>query len=145
MNLFKLLDPAYLFETTPGYNYMYNWPFLIFFILVFALSFKASELLKKRPHYKLEEKFLGGIPGFMRWFAMLGIVFNFFRDQNIPYIGMRVWLLLIFLSVPAYAAYVWRKYELKFEDSKDQKKKEAAEDKYLPKPKKKKKSKKRRK
>lgn len=141
MDLFKLFDPAYLFEPTPGYLYSYNWPFLVLFILVFALSYKVADVLKRRPHAKLEAKFLGGIPGFMRWFAIFGIMFNFFRDQNIPYIGMRVWLLLLFLSVPAYAAYIWKRYELKFDESKDKKAKEKAEDKYLPKPKKKKKKK----
>ena len=139
MDPFKLLDPSYLFETTPGYTYAYQWPLLVFFILVFAASIKLSDYLKHRPKAKFEAPFFAGIPSAMRWFAALGILFNFFRDQNIPYIGMRVWLFLLFLSVPVYAAYVWRRYELKFEESVNKKTLAAVEDKYLPKHKKKKK------
>lgn len=140
MDPFKLFSLNYLFEMTPGYTYAYHWPLFVFFILVFGASFKVSELLKRRPHASLEVPFFGGIPSAMRWFAILGLLFNFFRDQNIPFFGMRIWLLLLLLAVPAYAAYVWRRYELKFEDSVNQKTLGKHEDKYLPKPKKKKKN-----
>ncbi|MFT7184300.1 MAG: hypothetical protein ACI9QC_000639 [Oceanicoccus sp.] len=143
MDLFKLFSPAYLFETTPGYNYAYNWPFLIFFILLFVASIKVHELLKNRPKAKLENPFFGGIPVIMRWFAVIGILFNFFRDQNIPFLGMRIWILLTFISMFAYAIFIWRRYELKFEESASKKTMNSFEDKYLPKAKKKKKSKKR--
>lgn len=141
MDLFKLFDLAYLFEPTPGYNYSYNWPFLVLFILIFAASIKVGDYLKHRPKAKMEAPFFGGIPSFMRWFSFIGLLLNFFRDQNIPYIGMRVWLLLLFLSLPVYIAYVWRRYELKFEESVSKKALDSVEDKYLPKPKKKKRKK----
>ena len=141
MNPFQLFSPSYLLDAQPGYEYSLNWPLLVFFLLVFGLSFKTAEYLKQRPHAKLEAKFLGAIPSYMRWFAFLGLIFNFFRDQNIPYISMRLWLFLLFLSIPVYAAWTWKRFELKFEENKKKNKK--VEDKYLPKPKKKKKTKKR--
>ena len=84
MDLFKLFDPTYLFEATPGYTYAYQWPLLIFFVLLFVSSIKVQDYLKHRPRAKMEAKFFQGIPTVMRWLASLGILFNFFRDQNIP-------------------------------------------------------------
>ncbi len=137
MNPLKLLSLKYLFDLTPGYNYAYNEYLLVLFILIFIASFKVSALLKNRGDAKIESTFFAGIPSFMRRWALLGILLNFFRDQNIPLLGMRIWLLTLILSLPAYLAFTWRKYILKRENFKNKDLKEGYQDKYLPKPKKK--------
>lgn len=120
MNPFKLLDPAYLFATRPGSDFMFFWPLLIVFVAVFVGSFKIKA---------------ANIAARMREFSILGIILTFFRDQNIPYLGMRLWMVLLFLAALAYAVWTWKQMEkaAELKPVKEMKK----EDKYLPKKKKK--------
>jgi len=114
MDLLKLFNPSYLFSPVPGSEFATAWLVYGFFILLFAGSFCVRALLAKRPHAKLEAAFFGGIPARMREFAVVALLFTFFRDQNIPYLGMRVFLVLIGLSMLAYAIVVFRNYKKNF-------------------------------
>lgn len=49
----------------------------------------------------------------MRELSVLGLVFSFLRDQNVPYLGMRVWLVLVFLTAIAYGIWYWSKEKKK--------------------------------
>lgn len=121
MNPFKLLDPTYLFDATPGSEFIFFWPLLILFVAIFIGSFKLKN---------------SAMAARMREFSILGLLLTFFRDQNIPYLGMRLWIVLLFGSALAYAAWTWKqmKKAAKLKPVKEEKK----EDKYLPKKKKKK-------
>lgn len=119
---FKLFDPSYLFDPRPGSTFLYFWPLLILFFGLFIGSFwmKQKNLAAR-----------------VREFSALGILLTFFRDQNVPYLGMRVWIVLLFLVAIFYVVWYWRKEdELKMLKpglvEKNQK-----IDRYLPKPKKK--------
>lgn len=138
MDLLKLLSPAYLFDAFPGSEFAFRWPVYGFFVLLIVLGFILPKLLKKRPQYKLEHEFFGGIPYRLRELAVLGLIFTFFRDQNVPYLGMRIWIILIGVAMFIYLVYVWRNYKRNFNVKLVFKQGEKEEDKYLPKKKKRK-------
>ena len=135
MNPFKLFNPSYLFDPVPGTTFMYFWPLFILFILIFLSSWKVKTLVKT--------DFLSQIPGRMREFALLGLLLTFFRNENIPYIGMRFLLVLLFISGIAYAIWTYRNLKKSKEVRIVEKKCTLCKDQYLPTPKKKKRKKKR--
>ena len=98
LNPFKLFDPGYLFDPRPGSEFLFFWPLVIVFVAVFAGSFKVK---------------VRGIAARMREFSALGLIFTFLRDQNIPYLGMRLWIVLIFVATLAYAIWQWKQSEKK--------------------------------
>src|SRR3989338_6228889 len=98
LNPFKLFDPGYLFDPRPGSEFLFFWPLVILFLAVFVGSFKV----KAR-----------GIAARMRELSFLGLLFTFLRDQNIPYLGMRLWIILIFVAAFAYAIWQWKQSEKK--------------------------------
>lgn len=121
MNPFKIFDPSYLFDTRPGSDFMYFWPLLVIFVAVFAGSFKV-----KQAH----------LASAMRWFSFLGLCLTFTRDQNIPWLGMRLWFVLLFLAALAYGVWYWKQMD-KMAEMKPMKEEKKKADKYLPKKKKK--------
>ena len=94
MNPFKLLNPNYLFDSMPGSTFMYFWPLLILLVLVFIGSFWFT---KKWPQYSLRS-----VPARLREFSLLGLLFTFFRAEDVPYLGMRIWLVVLFLAMIVY-------------------------------------------
>ena len=143
MNPFKLFLPNYLFNPMPGYYFMYFWPLLIFFVLLFALSFKAKKYIASLPNKEINLKLLGGVPSRMREFALIGLLLTFLRNENIPYLGMRVWLVLLLLLFVAYIAYIAWNYEKNFHIKVIQAARQTVTDKYRPQAKKKKRKKRR--
>lgn len=137
MNLLKLFNPSYLFDPEPGFTYFYFWPVIVVLLLIFIGSFFLQQKFKKAKHPEL----LHHIPGRLREFALIGLMLNFFRDQNIPYIGMRIWLILLLLLAIAYGIWVWKSYKKATEEAKKRHVKKETSDKYLPKTNKKKKKK----
>ena len=98
LNPFKLFDPGYLFDPRPGSEFLFFWPLVIVCVAVFVGSFKV----KAR-----------GIAARMRELSFLGLLFTFLRDQNIPYLGMRLLIILIFVAAFAYAIWQWKQSEKK--------------------------------
>jgi hypothetical protein len=133
MDLLKLFSPDYLFASVPGADFHYNWAVYGFFLLLLVGSFFVRRTLAKRPHSRVEEEFFGGIPFRMREFAVVGLIFTFFRDQNVPYLGMRIFLVLIGLAILGYAIWVFRSYKTHFAHRLAQQGNKKVEDKYLPK------------
>jgi phosphotransferase system glucose/maltose/N-acetylglucosamine-specific IIC component len=121
MNPFKLFDPSYLFETRPGSEFMFFWPLLVIFVAIFAGSFNKK---------------VKNFASAMRWFSFIGLCLTFTRDQNIPYLGMRLWFVVLFLAAVAYGIYAWKQMNKKAEMKPVKEAKKAA-DKYLPKKKRK--------
>ncbi len=143
MNPFKLFDPSYLFDPTPGLTFMYFWPLVFFFFILFGASWYADRIIHVHRHYKVAREFLGGIPMRMREFALAGLILTFFRWQSIPVLSMRFWLVLFFLSGIAYGVWVWRRYEKGFRKALRSNKSKEVVDLYRPQPKKKKRRRKR--
>lgn len=137
MDLLKLFSPAYLFDAFPGSEFAFRWPAYGVFLLLLVLGFMLPKFLSARPQAKLEHEFFGGLPFRLREFAVLGFIFTFFRDQNVPYLGMRVWMILVLLTFLVYLVYVWRNYQKNFALRIASKTEKKQEDKYLPKKKRK--------
>jgi len=98
INPLDILSPSYLFDPRPGSEFFYFWPLVILTVAVFVGSFKVKQK---------------NIAARMREFSALALLFTFFRDQNIPYLGMRFWIVLIFLAALAYALVTWKKSKKK--------------------------------
>lgn len=141
MNPFKLLSPSYLFNPNPGPNFMYFWPLLILIVLVFFGSWKVKDLIKQHRNPKVAWELLGGIPTRMREFALLTLLFTFMRNENIPYLGMRCWIVIVFLAAAVYGVYVWQNYKKNYLKMVRESKIQNIEDQYIPKAKKKRKKK----
>lgn len=133
MDLLKLFNPNYLFASVPGAEFSSRYIVYGFFVLLFAASFWVRAYLAKRPHARVEEAFFGGVPYRMREFALVGLLFTFFRDQNVPYLGMRFFLVLIGLLILGYAIWVYRDYKKHFHLRLAQVDVKREEDKYKPK------------
>ncbi len=136
MNPLLLLKPQYLFDPTPGTEFFYFWPVLVLCLAIFAGSLKMKEWIEQQTDPKLTHAFFGGVPARMREFAILGLIWTFFRDQNIPYLGMRVWIVLLAVLALAYGVWTVRHYQKRFTNELGKKVETALEDKYLPRPKK---------
>jgi hypothetical protein len=137
MNPFLLFNPNYLFDTTPGASFLFFWPLLVFFLAVFIFSFRANKWIHHMRNPKITLKFLGGIPSRMREFAFFGILLTFFRDQNIPWLGMRFLIIALFILAVLYGAWTWMSYNKHFHSKVLASKRKIATDIYLPQPKKK--------
>lgn len=122
MNPFKLFDLSYLLNTRPGSEFMYFWPLLILMGLAFAGSFF---LRKKELAARLRE------------FSILALFWTFFRDQNIPYLSMRLWMVLLVVLALGYGLWYWKKSLEKEEVVLEEDPKKKTLKKYLPKKKKK--------
>ncbi len=133
MDLLKLFSPAYLFDAFPGSEFAFRWPAYGFFFLILVLGILAPKFFKQRPQAKFEGEFFGGIPSRLMEFAALGLIFTFFRDQNVPYLGMRVWMILVVVGMLIYLVYVWRNYQKNFASHLVKKTTKKEVDKYLPK------------
>lgn len=137
INPFKLLRPSYLFDPTPFYDFLYFWPLLILFIASFVGSFFIKDLLKKySKHPKLNQQVLRHLPNNLRWLSSLGVIALFFRQQNIPYLSMRLWLVLILLTGLIYGVWLFLHHKKELPKLLSQKKNKVQKDKYLPKKKK---------
>ena len=132
MNLLKLLNPSYLFDPTPGYSFGLFWPTTLFFVIIFALSFQASKMLSKFPHEKHVKAALFGIPARMREFAFLGLILTFFREQGIPWIGMRALIVFWVLGGLLYTVYRFKVYKKALKEGGITKKTKREVDPYLP-------------
>jgi hypothetical protein len=133
MNPLKLFIPSYLFDPIPGGSFMYFWPLLVLFVLIFLGSWKLKTLIKADALHHL--------PGRVREFALLGLLLTFFRNENIPYLGMRFFLVLFFLSMIAYGIWTYKNYRKSLSVRIVEKECNLCKDKYLPTAKKKKKKK----
>ena len=138
MDPLKLLNPSYLFDTTPNPQFLYFWPLVVLFILIFIGTFALPILLKKKLKHP---DLLASMPARFREFALLGLMLTFLRDQSIPYVGMRIWIILLFALMIAYLIWMYRKYKKEASVTVIKRVFKETTDKYLPKSKKKKKKK----
>ena len=105
MNLLKqLIDP------TPGSEFPLFWAFTIVFVLLFLASFRLNRLFPKSLSHAMQNYVFGGTPARLREFAGLGLLWTFFRDQNLPYLSMNIWPLLLVLLGAAYDVWLFKNY-----------------------------------
>lgn len=138
INPLKLFSLEYLFDPTPGQDFLYRWPALLFFVALFFSSWYVKTYISSLPNHKVAMEFLGKVPLRIREFAVAGLLITFFRDQDIPYWGMRFWFVLLFAVMLWYGYKVWKNYKDGIESRVKVVKEIAVIDKYLPKKKKRK-------
>ncbi|EKD48116.1 MAG: hypothetical protein ACD_65C00118G0002 [uncultured bacterium] len=98
MDPLKLLSPSYLFQVTPGADFMYFWPCLAFFLVLIAGGFVAKYLIKNSENKKtLKFVFRNTTMNFVLTGAF-GLAALFFRDQNMPYLALRPILAIIIIT-----------------------------------------------
>ena len=132
MNPFKFFAPSHLLQVSPGSHFALVWVFFLLFGLLFLASFFLKKIFdsKKIHQWALEPR--------LREFALLGLLWGFFRWQNIPYLSMRLWLLLIALAYFFHFVWViWGPQEEQEDKNALRKARASVTDPYLPKPKKK--------
>ncbi len=90
------------------------------------------------PNAKVAAEFLGRVPTRIREFAIAGMFLTFFRDQDIPWFGMRFATILLFALMLFYAYSIHKKYKEGISARISHVQQKKIVDKYLPKPKKRK-------
>jgi len=96
----KLINFKYLLEPTPPFPFKFLLPLLGFFGLMFLLGIIIPWVLKRK--YKKTppfEKLASKIQTPFLIFSLLGFALFFFRWQAIVYLGSRVLILLLLLSI----------------------------------------------
>lgn len=111
---------------------------MVFFALLFISSWYAKKYIHALPHAKIAAEFLGRVPTRIREFAIVGMFLTFFRDQDIPWFGMRFGIILLFVLMAIYAYSIWKKYNDGIATRVSMTQQKAVVDKYLPRPKKRK-------
>jgi len=112
MDPIKLFSPSYLFEVTPGADFMYFWPCLILFLILIAGGFLTKYMIKRSDNKKtLKLVFKNTTMNFVVTGAF-GLAALFFRDQNMPYLALRpilIILTIISLYLIGKTAYIYLK------------------------------------
>lgn len=96
----KLIDPAWLFEKTPPFPFKFLLPLLVFFGLMFLAGILVPLWLSKKhqktpPYQKLASK----LQTPLIIFALIGFLLLFFRWQAIPYLAVRILLIVLLLVI----------------------------------------------
>jgi len=103
MSIFNLLTWGYWFSQPYIAHGFIKW-FWVFFFLCFILLgilSKIWEVMKAdRPLKKVWRSFSTTFLGI----GILGLLWMFFRQEHVPFLAWRFWLLIIFLS------FAWRQY-----------------------------------
>lgn len=105
MNLGLLTHAYYLFDPSPSTISVFFWIFTGFFILTIAGSIASTKILAPRG---LIKKMFKNDPKIFLWLGIVGLLVQFFRYENVPYLSMRVitytvtLLILIFVGKALY-------------------------------------------
>ncbi|MBI4127102.1 hypothetical protein HY463_00165 [Candidatus Peregrinibacteria bacterium] len=110
---------------------------VVLFVLLFCASWYAKKYIHTLPNPAISSELLKRVPARIREFALLGLLLTFFRDQDIPWFGMRFWTILLLVLMAFYAYKMRENYIKGMEVKLSISHKEQVLDKYLPRPKKK--------
>ena len=137
--MLQLLSPSYLFDTLPGSEFKYFWVCIVFFLALIVFGQYLRAYIKNSPHKKILKRLYPGVAGKFLTLALFGYLFLFFRYENIPYLAMRFFLVLIIVWALYYIGMIVYKFVKNFPEKVAKKERTETHDKYLPKQKKKKK------
>lgn len=128
MNLEKFFDLGYLFKLNPGSPFSFYIPLIIFFAVIAIFAFAVKRYIRYKKETSLKKLFKNA-PKRLGQFAVSGILLLIFRQQNIPFVSMRILLMVLILGIFAFigkTAYLyWKIYPelLKKEQEREKKKK----------------------
>ncbi|MCL5406986.1 MAG: hypothetical protein M1429_00595 [Patescibacteria group bacterium] len=129
INFEKFLTKSYIFEITPTTVGFYKYLAIVFglFILtalILIVKSKRKEEIWKNLYVKIINLLLFG--------GAFGLILIFFRYEGIPYLGSRLFLLILLLSLTFWTmTIVWYRFKILPYKIKEHQKRKAFE-KYLP-------------
>lgn len=130
MDIHKLFDLSYLLVTQPPYQFKFLIPFSILFGLCLIAGIILSVAKPLRSYY-----WSGPIAQWLRWFGFVGLIFTFFRNEGILYLGMRIWFYVLGLGFLIWLGYIIRDLRMVTPVSAEKAIRQSTYDKYLPRPK----------
>lgn len=113
MNLGLLTHAYYLFDPSPSTISVFFWIFTGFFILTIGGSIACTKIVAQWPEKTrgLAKKLFKNEPKTFLWLGIIGVLIEFFRYENVPYLSMRVitytvaLLILIFIGKALYKGF----------------------------------------
>lgn len=97
-------------------------------ILAIIISFRKAKIKEK-----LENRLFGKLANWLYSLSIVGLIFLFFRQQSVPYLGMRFLIALWFLICLVWLIFILRFIIVKIPKIKEEKQKKLELEKYLPK------------
>lgn len=128
IDLSKFLNIGYIFESTPSFEGFYRYLLILFGLeivgaVVVAIFNRQKGILKKLKS------------GFISLFlttGIIGISFIFFRLQQIPYLGSRLLLILLLVTIIIWLGFVFKYWIVVLPKEILQKKEKEKFERYLP-------------
>lgn len=93
IDLKKLFDLKYIFDSNPGFNFKFTIPALI----IFGLMMAAAIILSWRIKQKRLEKVKIGLIRLLATTGVFGLLLLFFRNQGIMFFSTRILWIILFL------------------------------------------------
>ncbi|KKQ18059.1 MAG: hypothetical protein US31_C0011G0041 [Berkelbacteria bacterium GW2011_GWA1_36_9] len=129
INFNKLLAKSYILETTPSAVGLYRYlaiAFGIFILTAFIL------IVKSKNKEEIWKSLYAKIINLLIFSGAFGLMLIFFRFEGIPYLGSRLFLLVLLLGLIIWSAtIIWYRFKILPKKIKEYQKRKAFE-KYLP-------------
>ena len=104
INLHKLLDTKYLFETFPDETGLYQYLYIVFGLMIAGAV--VFYFLKRKSNNKLTKHLYSQIFTWLMTVGLIGPLLLFFRYQQIAYLGSRIMLLALALTFVVWGIYI---------------------------------------
>jgi len=85
----------YLVEATPHFSMLFILPFLVFFVLILTAAIVSQFWAKKFPKDSPHRRLLLGIKLPLIIFSLAGLLLIFFNWQELPYLSMKILLVVL--------------------------------------------------
>jgi hypothetical protein len=109
LDLTNIFSAKYLLSVQPGPFLPEVFKFIVPFFAVLIILGVLARKFARRNHFRPVKIFFTKIQHFTLTMGVLGLIYTFFRQQNVIYLSMPLWLLLW-----ATAALVWGGFVLKY-------------------------------
>jgi len=125
----KLIDPSYLLDPNPPYQFAGFWPLF----LLFGVALLVAMLLPLYPWRPWQEGFKQKLTVPLWLFSLGGLLLTFARNQTIPYLSSRLLLILFILASLSWIGYSFTVARKSVVSARIAHEQSAKREKYLPK------------
>ena len=133
IDLSKFGNISYLLDPNPTYQFMFFWPLLVVGVITFATGIIIAILRLN----KLEKvPWAGPIGQWLRWFGFAALFLLFCRYEALPFLSIRLILLIVMLGFLVWLGYIVRVLRSTQPHSDKKTIRNDTYEKYLPRPKK---------
>jgi len=102
IDLGKIINIGYIFETTPSPEGLYRYLAILFGLMIIGAI--VIVILNRRK--SLTRKVKSGFFSLLLTVGIIGLSLIFFRFEEIPYLGSRLMLILLFFIIICWAAFI---------------------------------------